>query len=116
MNETWCQMSTMMTVQIATLVLPSQFTGSMPMTAQEIVHDAERRMQEHSPDQSDDDRIHEQRTEQDAVVERLEALHRVEHERHEKPDGEFEEHHRQHEERRDAQAVHGIQDRSAALR
>ncbi|HET6634384.1 MAG TPA: hypothetical protein VFH77_05085, partial [Streptomyces sp.] len=67
--------------------------------AQQVVHDAQRRVQEHPPDQPDDDRVHQQRTEQDRVVDRLAVLDLVEHERDEEAEGEFEQHHRQDEER-----------------
>ena len=62
-------------------------------------------MEEHPPDQADDDRVHQQRAEQDAVVDRLEALDAVQHQRDDEADQELDQHHGGDEERGQPQAV-----------
>ena len=84
---------------------------------QQIVDDAESWMKEHSPDQPDDDRIHEQWTQQNSVIDGLESLHTVQHQRDQEADGELNENHGQDEEGGEPHAVPklGIRERDSEI-
>ena len=62
--------------------------------AQEVVDDAEHRVEEHPPDQPDHHGVHQERKKQDQIVDVLAALDRVEHQRDGEAEQELEDHDR----------------------